>query len=305
MTKLYNFRLLLLTFLLCAIVSCKNKTGELPSPSPTTPITPAPATPIPNAAVGNCLLHKINYEGSNFNVINEYVYDKHNKIVRLNTSRSNSSVIDSTSFVYDSQGKVSKVNYFMNGSLHHYVTFEHDAKGLLSKYYQYGKSTADSKIQLMDELTYEYNMAHQLIAIKGFNHTSSDSLFAHYAYDSKGNNTQILQYVKYGSVTQLYFDISYEYDDKKNPFYLITSMAYDSPFRVSSQNNVIHFSQTIWGSRVINQDTLVTTNKYTYEYNASDFPIKQTYSSSQFSQRSKTITASGIIVGVYEYNPCQ
>jgi hypothetical protein len=178
-----------------------------------------------------------------------YTYDNHGRITNI---------VDGTpprriSFVltYDDAGRVSVAKKF-NSSGALIIEFDFYYTAEATGYYFYGPSHSPS-----DTAVFIYNDKNQIAKIQ--THHSGSQLFT---YDNKGNIATSDAFGADGS-NNLYDNISYAYDNRKNPF------------SETAPNNLFFMYVAYTDpSTFINNIQVRDGDTYTYTYNADGFPTK-------------------------------
>jgi hypothetical protein len=178
-----------------------------------------------------------------------YTYDDSNRIIAI----SDGSHPHQTSYTisYDDAGRVNVAKKFSNsGAL--IIEFDFYYTPQATGYYFHNATTS-----LSDTAVFVFNAQKQLTTIQT-NHSGRQE----FTYDSKGNIATSDAFGADGS-NNLFDNISYAYDNSKNPFsqtapndYFFMYVAYTDP------------------STQINNIQVRDGNVYTYTYNADRFPVK-------------------------------
>jgi hypothetical protein len=134
----------------------------------------------------------------------------------------------------------------------------------------------ESQVQGYDSLV--YNPAGQITARYFFSRTASNNFENHnyqaYTWDDAGNVRQLDNYGRTAASGNfaLSTTITYTYDKKPNPHKYIDGLCYITDILPSflSANNIL-------SEQIINAETAgISTNTYTYEYNAAQYPTRVT-----------------------------
>jgi hypothetical protein len=189
-------------------------------------------------------------EGNPLDTIN-YTYDNSNRITAIHSGSAPNRI--SYTIAYDDQGRVSTARKFSNsGAL--IIQFDFYYTTEATGYYFHGAS-----LSLSDTAVFVFNAQKQLTTIQTGH--SGKQVFT---YDSKGNIATSDAFGADGT-NNLFDNISYEYDNGKNPFsampggnYFFMYVAYTDP------------------STFINNVQVKDADVYTYTYNADRYPTQAT-----------------------------
>lgn len=157
-----------------------------------------------------------------------------------------------------------------NSTISGYSIFEYNQEAKLKTIKNYNKKNAVFEYSSMMSLEYDgANIAKRNLYNAENNITN---LYA-YEYDNSGNVIKE-KYYSYlfiqGLKPKLISEVSYQYDDKNNPFKIYKDLGYPGLF--TNTNNIIESNSTLY-EEVPGIDKYVT-NKTTYEYNEKGFPVR-------------------------------
>ena len=236
--------------------------------------------------------------------------------------------IVSTQAEFDNQGREVKSTYFKSVSgkaeVSHYVNFEYDGSGRITRINQYGKDAdafyGGAALDLPDYLAIvpEYDPAGKVIRMKASivsGSTTSAFRSVEYTYNGQGQLSQAttdkggyrrLEYDANGDIAKVYYkgeQVSSKeylgaafpgYDDKN--YTLVNNKArnlyvlyYGTPFTHHNITTAHYYRE---------DGTLIFTDKATYEYNEGGFPIKKV------NVRIRNNVSDAPVTGAFEYT-CQ
>ncbi|HZX58067.1 MAG TPA: hypothetical protein VFE54_05055, partial [Mucilaginibacter sp.] len=176
-------------------------------------------------------------------------YDGSNRIIAINDG----SHLDRTSYTisYDDAGRVNVAKKFSNsGAL--IIEFDFYYTAQAAGYYFHNATTS-----LSDTAVFTFNAQKQLTTIQ-----TDHSGRQEFTYDNKGNVATSDAFGADGS-NNLFDNISYAYDNRKNPF-----------SQTASNNYFFMYVAFTDPSTHINNIQVRDGSVYTYTYNADGFPVK-------------------------------
>ncbi len=196
--------------------------------------------------------NNINFGGFPFST--EYNYDASNRVTSFTTSIGSKGV-----YQYDEQGRYKLFDYYPKASDERYAE---------ETYFVYNTSDNNflANTGILRNGFFEgtrESFSYRLDAdrrVLGFNGFPQGGVYTGESYFYTGGNITKVDYVAGRVITS----ITYEYDDKPNPYYGLIAPDIGATRRFS-RNNV---------TKIIDRDGVVT-GEYTYEYNAQGLPIKQ------------------------------
>jgi hypothetical protein len=219
-------------------------------------------------------------------VNHKYLYDKAGKIVEENC------LFYFRKYLYDENGRLIKIasawdrsmfscsmpvemrTEFMtskNSVADSYSIYEYDNEDRLSKIENYFNETGNG-FEYRSMQTFEYEGS---LIVKVNLHDEKGNLtqYHEFTYDNNGNVSKEKYYSNVISFNELMYEISYKYDEYKNPYHIFYMLG--SPGLYSNVNNIIETS-LIRHSEDLGFDKY-STSTTTYKYNEKDYPVKATY----------------------------
>jgi hypothetical protein len=225
---------------------------------------------------------------------------------------------EDSEFIYDSQGKITRINTKVNGALNEYITFEYNGAGKTTKV-----STFDAANNVQDYFTTELNAAGNPVKLNFFSREAGSNQMVNvtrYEYEYNAQNriskaNMFLDVEEEGTLS-LAATINYKYDSKGNPShkdYLVTmetgaepTLVYTYEYTYDSKDNPAKNIPilNIEPSPVNNLTKVVVTNKMT---NAVDkqqsYSMTYEYDNNGYPTKSTTTTQAGVITSLsYSYN---
>ncbi|MEO8404881.1 MAG: hypothetical protein ABI480_09805 [Chitinophagaceae bacterium] len=183
-------------------------------------------------------------------------------------------VVITSSFEYDADGKMSKVNFGQGGVVTHYLEFEYNPDGTIHK-----RQVRSETINVGDDYNiYSYDASGRIIIDSQFSkgNTSTYQLFAVSDFHYTGANVTEAEYYELANGNlQLNRRRKYEYDNKLNPYKNLENHYYYNEFGsaiydacIMGENNFIN------AYTAIGNDPFQLTETNSYQYNSSNYPIK-------------------------------
>jgi hypothetical protein len=182
--------------------------------------------------------------------------------------------VSTSSFEYDINGKMSKVNFLQQGAITHSFEFEYNPAGTIHK-----RQVRSGTINVGDDYnTYSYDASGLLTIDSQFSkgNTATYQLFAvskfHY---TAGNVTEAEYYEVASGTLQLHSRMKYEYDSKLSPYKNLENHYFYNEF-----GSAIYDARCIGDNNVINEYSakgdgpFQLTQTTTYQYNSSNYPFK-------------------------------
>ena len=212
--------------------------------------------------VGNEKLSKIEiYDPSTQNTITaEFTYNNVGNLIQIYSSGGNLSN-QKQALAYDALGKIvsNTVSDNVNGDEFKF-DFEIDGNGRIIK----ATGTSFSPNHTIDNHTYTYNNEGELIADSVFTQSGSLNSFVLFEYDNNNNVTAYQQYVNEGSSLLTQGKMTFQYDNKRSPYYNIGQLLYTSlggsgvSYFYLSKNNPVNAS--------LNNTVITPGGNFLYEY---------------------------------------
>ena len=227
---------------------------------------------IKSISVQNYIVQKFCYdktgkirEDNSMYFYHRYSYDKNNRLVKIETAFDELYHLSSSvPVVGESELKTSA-----NSTINSYELFKYDYKGQLSKTEYYHKMTG-KKFELRSMNSYEYKGA---LIVKENLHDPKGKItqYREYTYDNRGNVVKEKYYSNNEtSKPELVSEISYQYDNYKNPFRILSIVGH--PGFYTNVNNIIETSSILYLD--VPGIDKYSSSKQTYKYNTKGYPVK-------------------------------
>ncbi|QNF35084.1 hypothetical protein HUW51_21050 [Adhaeribacter swui] len=206
----------------------------------------------------------------------EFIYDAQGKLTRVNT-KENNAVTEYMTFEYNNAGKATKMSMFnANNVLQEYFTVELNANGNPTKMNFYSKEEDSNKMENITRYEYEYNGQNKTSKVNMFldladKGTLSLAGYMTFTYDNKGNpnHKEYAVAMGVGQAPTLAYTYDYTYDSKENPV-KSTPIINVEPLAV---NNV---TKVVATNKLTNAVDKIQSQDITYEYNNNGLPTKIT-----------------------------
>jgi hypothetical protein len=258
MRKLFSAAVLSLFFAL-AIISCKNHDDENPQPKP------QEKTCYVKKVVGN--------DSRNFYI---YIYNS-NMLIDSMISYSDSTKFSTNKYIYNSSGKISRIETFHNNHAGNITAAEYNADNTI-KIIRELLPNADTS-QQMNYTTFTYNAAKLPVEAhfygRTFMGTVEEMYYITYTWNNNGDITRAEQYEKKPAGNyELTITTDYEYDNKTNAFQNAYALNNNLAYSYSKHNITRETAKDNAGGNVY---TISIDHTYTPEGNVSS--QKTTFSS--------------------------
>ena len=196
-----------------------------------------------------------------------YLYDTNGRLEKVESAispaiySSSSSAINVKTDLMTSQ----------NSSITNYIVYKYDNNGRVTSIDMYTKQINDPDGKFEHGLTRIFEYKDLLIVKASVVDPATGQIYPNYeyTYDSRGNIINEKNISTFNSKTEVVYEISYKYDNYKNPFRVMNPLG--SPGMYTNPNNRIEINSTYYlSSDGINNTTLIQS----YEYNSNGYPVK-------------------------------
>ncbi|TAE01164.1 MAG: hypothetical protein EAZ97_03845 [Bacteroidetes bacterium] len=218
------------------------------------------------SASSKMLLSKVKVGGK---TASEFFYDNKQQLQEYRQYEFSGNLVQTIKYTYNSQGQISKSEN-LQGNNTIISAFAYDAQDRpLKRTYDY-KDASGKIVKAVDSL--EYNSVSQITKAFYLSDSQLDG-YSTYEYDSSQKNVLSEKYffIK-DKKAVLESQWGYDFDKKRNP-YQIFGYFFSSKAGINMNNSTI-IIETLKMSSVAPQTTII--RGIVYEYNSTDFPIKQT-----------------------------
>jgi len=240
----------------------------------------------------SCQIANISETTGTDNEQSEFVYNAQGKLTRVNT-KENNALTEYITFDYNNGGKVTKMSSFnASNVLQDYFTVELNGAGNPVKMNFFTKDDDSNQMENISRYEYEYNGQNKTSKINMYldveeNGNLSLAGYMTFTYDTKGNpnHKEYAIVMSEGQAPTPAYAYDYTYDAKANP---VSS----SPIINIEPLAVNNVTKIIATNKMTNAVDKIQSLDMTYEYNSNNLPTKVT-----------TKTQAGVTTSqVYSYN---
>jgi len=246
--------------------SCEDSKKNDPQPNPDNNGNPGKS----------CQIDNISESTGAGSELSEFMYDAQGKLTRVNT-KENNALTEYMTFEYNNAGKPIKMSSFnASNVLQEYFSVEINAAGNPTKIDFFSKDEDSNQLENIARYEYEYNNQSKPTKVNMFldvaeNGNLSLAGYMTFTYDNKGNpsHKEYAVVMGVGQVPTLTYAYDYTYDTKENPA-KNASIINIEPLAV---NNV---TKVVATNKMTNAIDKIQSQDITYEYNSNNLPTKVT-----------------------------
>ncbi len=237
---------------------------------------PQPGGPQNNPGGKACQIASVSETTNGGKEDSEFIYDSQGKITRINT-KVNNALTEYITFEYNGTGKTTKISTFdATNKVQDYFTTELNAAGNPAKLNFFSRDEVTNQLVNVTRYEYEYNAQNRVNKVNMFLDVEEEGTLSlaatiKYTYDSKGNpaHKDYLVTMEPGAEPTLVYAYEYTYDTKDN-------LAKNIPILNIEPTPVNNLTKVVVTNKMTNAVDKQQSYSMTYEYDNNGYPTKST-----------------------------